>query len=357
MDGKLGVVGIVGVPGRYGGFETMTDQVLPLSLGSETLVYSEKSMHYSHSHYKGARLVRLPLSANGVSSLFYDSLGIFHACFSKCSVILALGVSGAWCFPLVRMFFPKVRLICNIDGVESARGKWGFFAAKLLANLEFIAVKFANIIVADNSHLAVELKRKYGISPRVIEYGGDHVMETDTANIDLPTDLPLDSRFALCVCRIEPENNIEMILEAFAGGDTNLIFVGNWCSSVFGVRMRDKFGGEDNLWLLDPIYDAGVLHDLRGRCDIYVHGHSAGGTNPSLVEIMFYSCSLLCFDVAYNRCTVDGNAQFFSSAEDLSKKTLVKEEKAVIERRIKLAQSQYTWARIRECYFEVFCEK
>lgn len=145
----------------------------------------------------------------------------------------------------------------------------------------------------------------------MIPYSGDHVVRVAGARMAFGS--------ILTICRIEPENNIEMLIEGFlksSGG--SYCFVGNWSASEYGRTLRDRYRGFGRLKLLDPIYDPNRLAEIRENCSIYLHGHSVGGTNPSLVEMVFYDCRILCFDVPYHRETVGDAAEYFSSAEDLA---------------------------------------
>ena len=98
----------------------------------------------------------------------------------------------------------------------------------------------------------------------------------------------------------------------------NYTIVGNWKQSDYGRVLRERYANEPRLSLLDPIYDAQQLAMLRESCAVYLHGHSVGGTNPSLVEMLFYDCAIVCFDVAFNRETAGDCAGYFSSAADLA---------------------------------------
>ena len=110
--------------------------------------------------------------------------------------------------------------------------------------------------------------------------------------------------YSVTVCRIEPENNVHVILEAFSEMlDETLVFVGNWEKSEYGRSLKEKFSVCKNILLLDPIYEPHTVNWLRSNARVYIHGHSAGGTNPSLVEAMNLSLPILAFDCVYNRAT------------------------------------------------------
>lgn len=148
-----------------------------------------------------------------------------------------------------------------------------------------------------------------------------------------------------------------MVLEAFAGLKLcNLVMVGNWNNSEYGRRLREQYAACGNLFLLDSIYDAGKLKYLRSRASLYVHGHSAGGTNPSLVEAMHFRKAVLAFDCNYNRSTNEDKALFFGNsaelqqlAEPLDKLIAEKVGRDMLE----IANRRYTWRIVAQQYFEL----
>ena len=136
-----------------------------------------------------------------------------------------------------------------------------------------------------------------------------------------------------------------------------LVLVGNWDNSDFGKRLRSIYT-QSNLWLLDPIYDQQKLNELRSNCKLYVHGHSAGGTNPSLVEAMNLGLPIIAFDVNYNKFTTANKAIYFRSAKDLTDKlnTIDKENQlATVATMMKeIATKEYTWQVISNKYKALF---
>jgi glycosyltransferase involved in cell wall biosynthesis len=124
--------------------------------------------------------------------------------------------------------------------------------------------------------------------------------------------------YAIGVCRIEPENNIHLILEAFSRQNRMpLIMVGNWKNGAYGLRLLARYEGASGICFLDPIYEYQRINALRSNAALYVHGHSAGGTNPSLVEAMFFGLPIFAFDCIYNRYTTENQCVYWSSADEL----------------------------------------
>ena len=163
-----------------------------------------------------------------------------------------------------------------------------------------------------------------------------------------------DEPYAFGVCRIEPENNVHVILEAFAEeGALPLVMVGNWEHSDYGKRLQAQYASNPNITLLAPIYDQRQLNAYRAHCRLYLHGHSCGGTNPSLVEAMYLGLPIAAFDCNFNRETTENKALYFQDA--ISLRTLVKEKTAeslaaVASAMKEIADRRYTWKRIAQCY-------
>ena len=231
---NIKIIGTVGVPACYGGFETLVENLLDEKDEKNVTVYcSSKSYKEQPNTYKNANLKYIPLNANGVQSIPYDIWSLLHATItSKADNILILGVSGAICLPFIRLF-SKSNIVTNIDGLEWKRNKWNTWAKRFLKFSEKVAVKYSDVIVADNKGIADYVTQEYGIASKVIAYGGDHAIIKELSISD--------NDYALALCRIEPENNVELILESFSKTNKPLKFIGNWDNSDFGRLMKSKY--------------------------------------------------------------------------------------------------------------------
>ena len=356
---RISIVGAVGVPANYGGFETLVENLIiyhdAKSLDDPITVYcSSKSYPTRQEHWMSARLKYIPLQANGVQSILYDFLSLFSAVWNRSDVILHLGVSGSSILPLIRLI-SSARIITNIDGIEWRRDKWRSYAKYFLKFSEKIAVRYSDVVIADNAVIAEYVRDSYGVNSHVIAYGGDHAISVDAIPVD---EYEIPDRYAISVCRIEPENNTHMILEAFSRQeDYSLVKVGNWNRSDYGRSFRKEYGGFENMLLLDPIYDLGKLKTLRSKACVYVHGHSAGGTNPSLVEAMSFGLPVLAFDCDFNRSTTENKALYFSNARELQQllaSTTEDSFQEIGENMIEIANRKFRWEKIAEQYFSLF---
>lgn len=355
---NIAIIGTVGVPANYGGFETLAENLAKYhdvaSLPDQLTVYcSSKSYPTRVRSFFSAQLKYVPLHANGTQSIPYDIVSLFSAVLNHSDVILLLGVSGAIALPLVRLF-SSVRIITNIDGIEWRRVKWQGLEKRFLRFSEKMAVRFSHEVIADNGVIAEYVKHTYGVDSHVIAYGGDHAVAVDAVTVD-EYDLP--ESYAFSVCRIEPENNVHVILEAFSKlGTYPVVMVGNWNNSEYGRVVRERFSSCKNLFLFDPIYDLGKLKTLRSNASFYVHGHSAGGTNPSLVEAMHFGKAVLAFDCDYNRSTTEDKALFFGDSEEL-RRLIESLNKDVVEKvgmdMLEIANRRYTWHIVAGQYFAI----
>jgi glycosyltransferase involved in cell wall biosynthesis len=304
------------------------------------------------ARFENAELHYVGLRANGPQSIFYDAVSVWQALRKGHDRILLLGVSGALTLPLIRLI-SHTHILTNIDGIEWKREKWKGLARLVLRVSEWAAVRFSHEVIADNQAIADYVSDAYGRHCHIIAYGGDHALHhADEA--EAPEELP--NNYALALCRIEPENNVHLILKALDGLSMPLVFVGNWDNSDYGRDLKARYSERSNLFLLDPIYDAGALYAVRARASVYLHGHSAGGTNPSLVEMMHFGVPVLAHGCAFNCHSTEGKARYFESAAELAEqlRNLGPEDAGQIGTDMReIAQRKYTWDQIGKAYFEL----
>ncbi len=358
MNKKIAIIGTVGLPAKYGGFESLAEY-LTEHLGSSfdiTVYCSSKFYTNKIKTYNGAQLKYIPLNANGVQSILYDIIAIFNALFFA-DTLLILGVSGCMVLPFVKLISTK-KVIVNIDGLEWKRAKWGKAAKWFLKYSEKIAVKYADTIVSDNKVIQQYVQDRYQVKSELIAYGADHTSKEELSTNVLNKFPFLSEKYAFKVCRVEPENNIAMILEGFSEyPNLPIVLIGNWENSEYGKQLKIQFSHFKNIFLVDPIYNQHILNQIRSNCFIYVHGHSAGGTNPSLVEAMYLGLPIISFGVQYNIETTANKAIYFNNKLELIELlnnlkiavlNIVAEDLKVI------AREKYTWKVISEQYASLF---
>jgi glycosyltransferase involved in cell wall biosynthesis len=313
----IALIGTAGVPNCYGGFESFVEfcgpviahQVKSVTVTCDASLYSDQQ-----PQFQGMNRIFLPIRANGAMSVIHD-LFAFFAVFRKSTHIIVLGVSGGGWFPVFRLLcdlFGK-QLLVNVDGVEWRRTKFSRSKRLLLRCFDALAQLCAHVVIYDNAALRDYLWRFALLKSVQIGYSGDHAKR-----------LPEEQRkkepgTALTICRIEPENNIELMIEgALRSKLHKYTIVGNWSHSSYGTQLKDRYLNNERLELLDSIYDLQRLTELREKCDSYLHGHSVGGTNPSLIEMLFYDCKIFCFDVTFHHETAGSCARYFRDANELA---------------------------------------
>ena len=360
MTKKVAIIGIVGLPAKYGGFETLVENITKyLHKDFKFTIYcSSKTYNEKLYSYNNCNLKYLSLKANGPQSVFYDFFAMIDA-LKYADSLLILGVSGCLFIPIIKLIFSQ-KIIVNIDGMEWKRQKWGRFSKLFLKFSEALAIKYADEIIADNKIILDYVISNYSRKVNLITYGGDHCKKINVSEKLIKKYSFINRSYAFSVCRIEPENHIEIIIKAFLHiNSMNLVIVGNWMNSKYGILLRLKYGNIKNIFLLDSIYDQNILNQLRSNCDIYIHGHSAGGTNPSLVEAMYLGLAILCYDVNYNIETTKNSALYFKTSEDIINtiNETNRDKLNIISNRMKeIAKDDYTWELISQQYKLLFCK-
>jgi glycosyltransferase involved in cell wall biosynthesis len=286
----------------------------------------------------------------------YDAACLWHA-RSSFDVIYMLGYgSSALCW-LPRIWGTKVWI--NMDGLEWARGKWGRIARWYLRLSEAMAMWTPDRIIADAAAIKESLQSRYRRLPPcdVIPYGCEIVSEARPE--DLKSFGLEPGSYYLVVCRFEPENLIREIVEGFLESNTQarLVLVGDHTRKSVYVQSLGKYKS-DRLLFTGTVYDTARIHALRYFCRAYLHGHSVGGTNPSLLEAMGCGNVVIANDNPFNREVLGGSALFFSTPEEVSaglhgvdsgKVDIVKMKARVVER----VKQYYSWSRITDYYCEL----
>jgi len=355
---KIAIIGTVGIPAKYGGFETLTEY-LTKNLHDKydmTVYCSTKNYTEKLDTYNGAHLKYINLNANGTQSIPYDIISLFNS-LKVADTVLILGVSGCIILPFVRLFSKK-KIIVNIDGLEWKRAKWSKYTKAFLKLSEKLAVMYSDEVITDNKVIQEYVMSEYNKQSTLIAYGGDHVREEILSESLKEKYHFLNDKYAFKVCRIEPENNVHIILDAFSEYENlNLVIIGNWLNSEYGKKLKEKYSKSKNIFLLDPIYEQDVLNQIRSNCYVYMHGHSAGGTNPSLVEAMYLGLPIFAYGIGYNKETTQNKALYFND-----KYELVELLKNIDDNKLKsvaidmknVARDNYTWKKISEQYSKLF---
>lgn len=352
---KVAIIGTVGVPANYGGFETLVENLIGEHCSPDieyTVFCSSKSYTNKIDRYKNARLKYVPFKANDIQCIPYDTISLIR-CMRGYDIILYLGIS----VPIFRFLkkFCSAKIIANIDGLSHERGKYKSYQKYYLDYLTKNEILAPDAIIADNIGIQKFARDNYNRDSYLIAYGGDQALvEVSSEIIQQVLDKTgvKKGRYAISVCRIEPENNCHLSLDAFVSSGIDFVFIGNWDKNEYGRELKSKYGQYPNIKILDPIYDSETLYALRSNAQIYIHGHSVGGTNPSLVEAMFLGIPIICYDVIYNRATTFGKADYFTDENSLRQLISCHKESGKVLK--ELAEENYTWKHITKQYEDVY---
>ena len=355
---KLAIVGAHGLPAKYGGYCTLAEYLAEYKPEDfDVTVYCvRKEFPNGPDVYKDCNLVYLDAPARGIMAWRFHAKGIRHAIKNNTDCVLLCGSNGGFFLPFYHQY--RSRFYLNIGGIEWARSKYNVVLQRIVRFLMRVAVKNSGHLVADNigikDYILEEYKRDDSV---VIPYGGDQARKEEaTPEIKVKYSF-MNENYAVAIARIQPDNNTEMLLEAFKNARMPLVYIGNWNVSEYGIEIRKKYSKEKNLILLDAIYEIHELNMIRSNCSLYVHGHSAGGTNPSLVEAMHLGVPIACFDNGFNNNTTFGKALYFSSAEDLQNKlgSITPENLSNNANSMKsLAMEHYQWKTVAKQYYDFF---
>ncbi|MDR2832643.1 MAG: DUF1972 domain-containing protein [Streptococcaceae bacterium] len=355
---KISIIGTQGIPAKYGGFETLVENIVNNQKDNieYTVFCSAQYFNKRPEMYKGARLNYIRLNANGAQSIPYDIVSMMKS-LKEYDILLVLGVSGCLALNWIKRLC-KGKIIVNIDGLEQRRNKWNIIIKEVIKYAERIALKHADAIIADNKVIHEYIKVKYGKEAHMISYGGDHVLcDTSRYEENIVKKYNIEKyNYSFSVCRIEPENNIHTILKAYAENGEKLLFVGNWNCSKYGKNLFEKYRSFPGINLLPPNYNLIELNVLRSNCKFYIHGHSVGGTNPSLVEAMFFGRPVLAYDCLFNRETTEYKAHYFKNEDQLNS-LVVQDYNTFLQNAIDMfdvANSRYTWKTIVHKYEELY---
>jgi glycosyltransferase involved in cell wall biosynthesis len=355
---KVAILGTRGIPAEYGGFETFAEELSTrlASSGFDITVFCEGGG--PDAAYKRVRLryVKLP-RVGPLSTVLYDAKCILKA-LRGFDIVYMLGY-GAGAFLCVPRLL-KVTVWVNMDGLEWKRSKWPWYGKLYLRINERLAVKFANMLIADANGIRDYLTHSYGrdISCNTISYGAYVVDRApDSAAI---RDFGLEPcEYYLVVCRLEPENHVKEIITGFAKSKSlrKLTIVGDCKSNTKYVGELLK-SCDDRIRFIGTVYDKELLRAIRYHAFAYIHGHSVGGTNPSLLEALGCGNIVIAHDNVFNR-EVGGIFEYFSDSEGVSwaihKLESNNAEHIDIARKASHAiiRGKYTWGKITEDYIRL----
>ncbi len=356
---KIAILGSRGIPAQYGGFETFAEKISVLLAlqGHDVTVYAESENGITgNPHFGDVKItyIKKPFRG-GVGVLLYDVLSIIDA-RNKFDVVYMLGYGAAWICWLPKLY--GARGWINLDGLEWARSKWKRPVKAYLKAMEKVAGWAASLLVADSQAIKADYIYRNGRVPCVfIPYGADLVEVSPEKEQEWINQWHFPP-YILVVARMEPENHVLEIVSAFSRykGSCKLVVVGGLDDTNHYHQHIRETADPSNTVLMGPVYDKEALHVLRTHARLYIHGHSVGGTNPSLLEAMAAGNLILAHDNVFNR-EVLGDAGFYFSGLDDILESVERAEKLSEEQRkhfseavVSKIQSCYSWKEIASRY-------
>jgi glycosyltransferase involved in cell wall biosynthesis len=311
---RLRILGSRGIPNRHGGFEAFAQALAPwlVERGWDVTVYCQEAAGagFYRDTWRGVTLEHVPAPYAGArGSLWFDAWTTRHAARHD-DLVLTLGFNTAVFFPWYSL--RSRRHVVNMDGIEWRRGKWsrpvrGWFWAN-----SWVAGVSADHLIADHPEIAVLLAaRGWRRRTTMIPYGADRVVAASPDHLD---DLGVQPQgFGLVIARPEPENSILEIVQAWSTVPRGrpLVIVGAYDpQNRYHAAVRAAAGPE--VLFPGPIYDATLLQALRLHARLYIHGHTVGGTNPSLVEALGAGSPVLAHDNVFNRWVAGDGGRYFA---------------------------------------------
>lgn len=356
---KIAIVGTRGIPNNYGGFEQLAEylSVGLVKKGHQVYVYSPHNHIYKEPSWKGVHILHQydPEYKLGTAGQFiYDFNCILDCRKRDFDIILQLGYtsSSVWS----KLFPKKSIIITNMDGLEWKRTKFPKPVQKFVKYAERMAVAGSDYFIADSIGIQNYLKRAYNKNSTYIAYGA-HLFYNSSETV--LSEFGLEPyKYNMLIARLEPENSIELILSGLINSATDLPFliIGNY-ESKYGAYLRNKFS-DPRLRFLGAIYDIEKLNNLRHYSNLYFHGHTVGGTNPSLLEAMASDCLICANNNEFNSAILGSDAYYFSDSPGVTAllDTIRKDEQElqkINNNRAKIL-NQFSWDKIIDAYESCF---
>jgi len=365
---KIAFISVRGIPNDYGGFEQFAEyiSVRLVQRGHEVTVYSPHYHPYKGNEYKGVRIKHIyspeNWMGNSVGSFFYDFLSLKDALKNeKFDIIYEAGYTSIvpayiW-FDVKNVKYPIVTT--NMDGLENKRSKFNAPTRRFLDWEEKMTVKHSHFLIADNMGIQDYYKEKYGKESKYLAYGADIHEDFDE---NAPAKYGLTPyNYYLLVARMEPENNVEMAIKGYLQTNEKkpLVIVGK-TTTKYGKYLVKKYGANQQVKFPGGIYDFKTLDSIRYYSYAYFHGHSVGGTNPSLLEAMASRCFIMAHGNVFNRSVLKQNALYYNNENEIAAllnnidELQQKHRSEFIEGELQDIRENFSWEHLADLHEEYF---
>lgn len=361
---KIGIIGTRGIPNNYGGLEQFAERVsvLLVKRGYEVLVYSPSFHPYQEKNYHGVQVIHKwsPEQKIGTAGNFiYDYLCLKDAINQKCDIVLACGYTTQSITYFVAPIH-KTKLITNIDGMEWWRSKYTPTIRKLTKWFEKVAIEKSLTLVSDNKGIEEYVKEVFGLDSYFIPYGADK-NESDDESVLKQFNLE-KYKYNIMICRLEPENNIEVILDGVAKSKSETkMYVAAGTNHKYAQYLIEKYKAVPKIVFMGWVAGQELLNNLRNFSALYFHGHSVGGTNPSLLEAMAGGALIAAHGNKFNRHVLGDDAFYFMNADEAASildtyENLNARRTDFVKNNIAKIDNFYNWENIADMYAKMFEE-
>ncbi len=309
------ILGTRGIPNRHGGFEACAEHLAPwlVERGWDVTVYCQEpwGQPRRRSTWRGVTLEHLPTRLEGsAGSVAFDLASARHAAAHD-DLLLTLGFNTAVIFPWHRL--RRRRHVVNMDGLEWQRGKWPLPVRAWFYANSWIAGACAHRLIADHPDIAAMLAAR-GLAGRtvMVPYGADRVPDAPAEPLRALQLTP--GGFALVIARAEPENSVLEIVRAWSmrPRPVPLVVVGHY-DALRPYHQAVRAAANADVSFVGAVYDTPLVRALRAHTRLYIHGHTVGGTNPSLVEALGAGSPVLAHDNRFNRWVAGAAGRYFAN--------------------------------------------
>ena len=352
---KIGIIGTRGIPNQYGGFEQFA-QYLSAGLaakGHEVYVYNSSLHSYKEKMYGNVHLIHCKDWENKIGTagqFVYDLNCINDSRKRNFDALLHLGYTSDslwyWRWP------QKTTHTMNMDGMEWKRSKYGMLTKRFLKWAESLAVKHADSLIADSTGIQQHLSDNYYKPAVYIPYGATIFAAPDETLLSQFDIQP--KSYSLLMARMEPENNIEMVIKGYLSSEErNVLLVIGSTANKYGSSLVKKYT-DKRIRFAGSVYDQLLVNNLRYYSTIYFHGHSVGGTNPSLLEAMACGCRIIAHDNIFNKAILKTDAEYFLAEDNIA--TILNKnvnEAEILEKKdanFEKVRTQFSWQKIIDDY-------
>tara|TARA_R110002049_G_scaffold117316_1_gene270355 strand:- start:778 stop:1872 length:1095 start_codon:yes stop_codon:yes gene_type:complete len=316
---KIALLGTRGVPNNHGGFEQFAEyfSVHLADKGHEVYVYNSHDHPYQKSTFKEVNIIHCydPEYRIGTAGQFiYDLNCILDTRKRKFDIVLQLGYTSSsiwhWLMP------KKSLIVTNMDGLEWKRTKYKPAVRKFLKYAEKLGAKYSDYLISDSVGIQEHLRNTYQKDSEYIAYGATNFRDPHPAvlaqyNIE-------KYNYSMILARLEPENNIETILEGYKRSKTMCPIVVVGGLNEYGLGLQEKYREDIRILFVGPNYNQEELNNLRHYSRYYFHGHSVGGTNPSLLEAMASNALIIAHNNIFNQSILKEDAVYFDSIQHIT---------------------------------------